>query len=138
METTTHAELASLIGNWDYDDKFTNNLIKLATNNGLVIVTAIGDDVIKFQGSVKDEADCRRGGDVFLGIEDGEILVFKKQNDAKSRIRIQGVWEKHRIYTWKFRILIPYANFPHSKFKVLRGGNSWCEGIVFSIKDIGA
>lgn len=128
----THVELAALIGTFDYEDKFTQNVIKTATLNGLVIVTAIGDDVIKFQGSIKDEADCLHGGDVFLAREGEEVIVFKKQCPDKTRIKIQGVWEKYRTYTWKFRTLLP-----HSKFTLNRNGKKWCEGIVFSVKDIG-
>lgn len=132
MNIITHAELAQLIGTFDYEDKFTPSVIKLATTNGLVIVTAIGDDVIKFHGSIRDEADCMRGGDVFLQREGDEVVVYKKQCPERKRIKLQGIWEKHRTYTWKFRTLLP-----HSKFKMNKGGKSWCECIIFSIKDIG-
>lgn len=127
----THSELAALIGTHDYKDKFTPYVTNLAMKNGLVIVTAIGDDVVKFHGAIRDEADCMRGGNMFLQKEGLETLVFKKQNDANTRLRLQAIWEKHRIYLWKFRLSIP-----HSKFTVMRDDKKWCEAIIFSTKEL--
>lgn len=127
----THVELAQLIGEHDYDDSFTSFVIKTASANRLVIVTAIGNDVIKLQGSMKDEVDCFHGGNIYFEREGDGVEAYKKQSVNGNRKVLETIWEMHRLFLWKFR-----SKIPHSKFKINKNGRSFCEGIIFSLNDI--
>lgn len=127
MELITPEILAKELDNRVYDDKLTKYVIKLAKDNNLVIVSAIGDDVIQFSGFIKDEVDCFRGGNIYLD-KDG---VYTKQSIENSRKIIQVLWEKQRLYTWKF-----ITKIPHQTFSIKKDGKNFCLGIVFKMNNI--
>jgi|SRR6478609_1717626 len=127
MELITPEELAKQLDGRDYDDKMTKYVIKLARDSGLVIVSAIGDDVIQFSGFIKDEVDCFRGGNIYMD-KDG---TYTKQSSDNSRKIIQVLWEQHRLYIWKF-----ITKIPHNTYSIKRDGKNFCLGMVFSMKDI--
>jgi len=132
MAKVTHSELAKIIlekGECNSEDSFTKHLLKIARDSRLVILTAIGDDVLSFQGFFKDEADCLKGGDLYLRMEDDECVVYTKKKEGCKKI--QSFWEEYRVFKWRFITLIP-----HSKFAVNKGGKKWCESIIFSVDDI--
>lgn len=125
MQVITYEELAKLINGHNQEDKLTKYVMKIARDNNLVIVSAIGDDTISFDGAFHDEADLFRGGDVYIA-EDG---VYTKPKEG--RVKINVFWEDKGLCVWKFLTVIP-----HSKFIVNRNGKKWCEGIVFDLKKI--
>jgi len=129
MNKVTHSELANMIKEHNYEDKLTKYILKVARENRLIILTAIGDDVLSFSGFFHDEADCLKGGDVYLKMEDGECMVYTKKKEQSKKI--SSFWEEYRVYTWRFLTLVP-----HSKFCIKRNGKKWCEAIVFSADDI--
>lgn len=123
----TAKQLAEMLDGFSTDDKFTTHVLKLAKSNNLVIVTAIGIDCVQFNGAISDEADCYKGGDLFIDKES----VYIRQDKDKSRKLITAFWEKNRIYTWKF-----ITKIPHAKFSMLQDGKKWCEAIIYCIDDI--
>lgn len=125
----THSELAKMLEGHNAEDKFTKYVNKVARDNRLVILTSIGDDVLKFSGFFNDEADCMRGGEVHLRMEGEECYVYTKSKDNTRRI--MSFWEENRQITWKFMTPIP-----HSKFLIKKDGKKWCEAIVFSVNDL--
>ena len=130
MGRITHSELAKMLDGHNYEEGFTKYVTKIARDNKLIMLTAIGDDVLKFSGLFNEEADCFRGGDVFLKIEDGECVVYTKKKDGSKKV--QSFWNEHTYsYSWKFLTLIP-----HSKFCIRRNNKKWCEAIIFSVDDV--
>jgi hypothetical protein len=125
MQTTTYEELAKLINGHNYEDSFTKYVMKIARDNSLVIVSAIGDDTIQFDGAFHDEIDLFRGGDVYV-TEEG---IFTKPKEG--RIKINVFWEDRGLCVWKFLTIIP-----HYKFIINKDSRRWCEGIVFCLKDL--
>ena len=129
MSKVTHSDLAKMLDGHDSKDKFTKYVLKMARDSRLIILTTIGDDVLNFSGFMHDEADCLRGGDVFLKIESGECIVYtKKKDDSK---KICSFWDNKSIFKWKF-----LTNIPNSKFSYTKDGKRWCEAIIFSVDDI--
>jgi hypothetical protein len=125
----THSALAQMLEGHNAEDKFTKYVNKIARDNRLVILTTVGDDVLKFTGFFNDEADCMRGGDVHLRMEGEECWIYTKPKESTKKIT--SFWEEHRAFTWKF-----LTNIPHSKFCVRKGGRKWCEAIVFSVDEL--
>jgi hypothetical protein len=128
MTAVTHSDLAKMLDGHEADD-FTKHVFKTARDNRLVMLYPIGDDVLKFSGFFNNEADCFRGGDVHLVIENGELEVYRKAKESTKKII--AFWEEHRAYTWKFLTTIP-----HSKFTIRKNGKKWCEAIIFKVDDI--
>lgn len=132
MNKVTHSELVKIIsekGDCNYEDNFTKHLLKIARDNRLVILTTVGDSSLIFQGFFKEEADCFRGGDLFLKMEDGDCMVYTKKKEGSKKI--SAFWEEYRVFKWRFLTLIP-----HSKFTVKRNGKNWSESIIFSVDDV--
>jgi len=150
MTITTSEELAKSLNNRDSSDPYTKYVVKTAKENGLVIVSAIGDDTITLCGGITDEFYLVKGGDIFIAKEvvaernyigsDGikrveksytEYIPYVKQNEAKTRKKINVFWEEHRLFTWKFLTTIP-----NHTFDIKCNGKNFCKGMVFSLKDI--
>lgn len=127
MEITTTEALAKLLDGHNLEEGMTKFVLKIARENKLVIVSAIGDDVVVFNGAFSDEVDCFRGGKIFMD-KDG---TYTKQSLDRTRKEINVFWEKNRTYLWKFLTLIP-----HHKYSIKREGRNFCEGIIFSMNDI--
>lgn len=125
MSAVTYEELAKLIDGHNQEDQLTKYVMKIARDNHLIIVSAIGDDTISFDGAFHDEADLFRGGDIYIA-EDG---VYTRPN--QDRVKINVFWENNGLCVWKFLTVIP-----HSKFIINKNNKKWCEGIVFSLKNL--
>lgn len=125
MQRTTYEDLAKLITGHNYDDSFTKYVMKIARENNLVIVSAVGDDTVQFDGTFHDEIDLFRGGNVYVTSEG----IFTKPKDG--RVKINVFWEDKGLCVWKF-----ITTIPHSKFNINRNGKKWCEGIVFSLSNL--
>lgn len=125
MSISTHQELAMLINGHNHDDSFTKYVMKIARENNLVIVSAIGDDTIQFDGVFHDEIDLFRGGDIYV-TEEG---IFTRPKE--DRVKINVFWEDKGLCVWKFLTIIP-----HSKFNINKSKKKWCEGIVFCLNDL--
>lgn len=142
MQIITSEGLAKSLDNFNAEDRFTRSVIKLAKDNNLIIVSAIGNDTITFNGALTDEFELFKGGDIFMAKEvfvptiEGhkeiiEYVPYLKQSEKKDRIRINVFWEKNRLYTWKFLTIIP-----HAKFTIKKDNKYFCQGIIFSLNDI--
>lgn len=131
MKTITSVELSELLNGFNVEDKFTRNIVKIAKDSNLVIVSAIGDDTITFSGALTDEFDLLHGGMIFLSKEDGEYLPYLRQNKDKTRSAIEVFWEKHSYFKWKFLTLIK-----HTTYDLKKDNKNFCKGIIFNLNDI--
>lgn len=131
MQKITAAELAIQLNGFNVEDSFTRNVIKLAKDSNLVIVSAIGDDTITFSGAVTDEFDLLHGGQIFMAKEGDEYIPYTKQSKDKSRKVIEVFWNRHGLFRWKFLTLIT-----HSVYDLKKEGRSFCKGIIFNVNDI--
>lgn len=145
MNITTSELLAKSLNGIETED-YTKNVIRLAKDSKLVIVSAIGDDTITFCGAITDEFYLVKGGDIFIAKEEvpatsyaGKILEkaytdyvpYRKQSVNNDRKKINVFWEERAYFTWKF-----ITTIPHNMFDIKKNGKNFCKGIVFSLNDI--
>lgn len=125
-------EFAKSISGKEYGyPQFTREEIKIAKENGFVIVYGYSDDLMEFDGTIQDEADCYLGGDVY----------FHKSGVVKGGMRlasskIAAIWDRDEddngnMITWAYETKIP-----HETFMIYAGGDPYCRGIVFRIEDV--
>jgi hypothetical protein len=108
-----------------------------AISEGLVMVFGGSDDLMKFEGAINDEIDCFNGGTAYFdekgllknGCSDEDCPYFlEKKETAKT---IEAVWHDEKEVSWTYETKIP-----HATFEIMRDGEVYCIGIVFSINDL--
>lgn len=133
--------LASLLDGIQYPAHRTisKDLIEQAKASGLVIVFGASDDLMEFEGAIRDEFGCYNGGTALVdaegllpdreNIEDDDELkaFFKREPIAK---KIKAVWDKDG-FSWIYE-----TDIPHSTFDVWEGEDGYCRGIVFALADL--
>lgn len=130
----TIKEFAAILNNREYDNpQFTKEEIKVAKDNGFVIVYGASDDLMEFEGAICDEGGCFDGGEVWFDkygvVDEPEPTVYKC---------IEAVWcdsdvvdENENMITWSYK-----TDIPHETFMIYEYGEPYCRGIVFSIDDV--
>ena len=137
----TKEELAARLNGREYRDEVKPREYVEARTAGLVIVYGASDDLMEFDGAIRDEVGCYGGGTVLLdehGLlsrdtsdysDDLRLLAFLTRK-AKAR-SIRAVWGKDGV-SWAYE-----TDIPHATFDVLEDGDVYCRGIVFALADIG-
>ena len=109
---------------------------RYAKDNGAVIVFGASDDLIVFQGAIRDEADCYGGKTIYFnrsGVLQSECDMddcpyFEKIKIGASKIK--AIWDSEG-YAWTYE-----TDIPHETFVIMDDGEKYCRGIVFSIDDV--
>ena len=66
---------------------FTEKEIQTAKDNGWVIVTGASDDLMEFEGAIRDEGVCFDGGKVFFSKSDIPHETFMVYEDEEPYCR---------------------------------------------------
>jgi len=132
-------ELVDKLNGLRYPLNISSDLISMAKESGLVIVTGRSDDIVSFCGAVDGEGEAYDGGDVFVhsegvldnfeNLESENELEEYYANKGKSQV-IHAFWYKGDV-KWSYDTKIP-----HKTFKLLKGDDVACVGLVFSVSDI--
>ena len=107
---------------------FSKEDIKIAKENGFVIVTGVSDDLMELEGAIEDEAGCFDGGKVYIskrGVEEN-----------KTKNMIEALWCQTKDENG---VVIPWAyetKIPHETFLVMDAGEVYCRGIMFDMNDV--
>lgn len=107
---------------------FSKEDIKIAKENGFVIVTGASDDLMELEGAIEDEAGCFDGGKVYIskrGVEEN-----------KTKNMIEAMWCQTKDENG---VVIPWAyetKIPHETFLVMDAGEVYCRGIMFNVNDV--
>ncbi len=109
---------------------------------GLVVVYGASDDLMEFEGAIRDEFDCYNGG---IALVDGQGLLdrdrIEEDDDEgvaefvarkKAARKIEALWCAEPGYSWTYR-----TDIPHATFEVVEDGEPYCRGIVFALADLG-
>lgn len=128
----TLKELAEkLDGTMEYPS-MSKDIVKAAAESGIVIVHGCSDDLIEFEGAIRDEAGCFDGGKVYFNkygfLEEGSaaagsIKVFWCGQCEDEKRPFEAPWEYE-------------TDIPHETFRMYDGEEFYCKGIVFYLKDI--
>ena len=138
----TKEEFASGLNNREYGSELTQYERQRAKESGLVVVYGASDDLVEFDGAIRDEGGCYDGGDVYFdrtGVaQNGEKLANKitavwcgKVDDEPAGDLSEFQTENRETITWTYK-----TDIPHATFMVYEDGEPYCRGIVFSIEDI--
>ena len=130
MDIKEFAEKIS--GRVNHYPMFTNGELLTAKDNGFVIVYGVSDDLMEFEGAIRDEGDCFEGGNVYFdrnGVS---------QDGTECANCIKALWcddsardENGVMFTWAYE-----TDIPHETFTIYKDGEPYCRGIVFSIDDV--
>ncbi len=131
-------ELAALLTGCEYRNEITRELAAEAKKHGLVVVYGASDDLMEFEGVIRDEVGCYEGGTAYLtsdGLltnecDDDECPSFAKLK-AKAAT-IESEWDNDG-YSWTYK-----TEIPHETFEVVEDGDKYCRGIVFALADVPA
>ena len=100
---------------------FSKEDIKIAKENGFVIVTGASDDLMELEGA----------------IEGGKVYISKMGVEEKNtKNMIEALWCQTKDENG---VVIPWAcetKIPHETFLVMDAGEVYCMGIVFDANDV--
>ena len=138
----TAKELAEMLSGRKYGMEITSEEARAAKDAGLVVVYGYSDDNVEFRGAINHETNSYDGGTVYLtanGVlegpacscaEDCECPYFAKEREKVQTIK--AVWHDEGGPCWTFE-----TDIPHETFTIMEDGEPFCEGIVFSMADLG-
>jgi len=139
----TKEELAAQLDGIKYPAyrSITKEQFAAARESGLVIVYGASDDLMEFDGAIRDEFGCYEGGTAFIdknGLidrsqidDDDDEAIHEFVERKKSGHAIEAFWCKRGEYTWAYETSIPHATFTITNEEEL-----YCRGLVFSITDL--
>lgn len=126
-------EFAKSISGKEYGyPQFTKEEIEAAKENGFVIVYGCSDDLMEFEGAIREEIGCYENGMAWVKGD--------RANDCPMSVgekTIKAIWcggEKDdggQEITWTYE-----TEIPHETFMIYEGEKPYCRGIVFSIYDV--
>lgn len=132
---TTQDAAAALDGN-EYGKEGSPELFLAMARAGLVAVYGASDDLMEFEGVIRDEVGACDGSRAFLDkrgllqndCQDEDCPYFKKLKEKATTIT--ALWDTGG-FSWRFETAIP-----HVKFVIKEDGENYCEGIVFDLGDV--
>lgn len=131
----TAGQFARILSLRDFEDGVYDIEIECAERNDLVIVYGYSDDLIELDGAIPAEGSCFEGGRFHLEQEKG---LWRLKRGLGRCNNITALWnDSMAVNDDGERILWSYkTDIPHKKFIMNRCGEPYCEGFVFSEKDL--
>lgn len=113
--------------------QFTKEEIRIAKENGFVIVYGCSDDLMEFEGTIEDEKGVYDGGIAYFN--KNEICMGIRSERERCPNCIMAHWceaeENGKPICWTYE-----TEIPHETFMIYEDGEPFCRGIVFSIEDL--
>ena len=130
-------DLAAKLDGTEYPMRVDKETSDAARAAGLVIVYGASDDLMEFEGAIREELDCYGGGTAYLN-ETG-LLVNECDCDEcphfrkikEGAMQIKALWCKVGEYSWAYE-----TDLPHETFEVVEDGEKYCQGLVFALADV--
>jgi hypothetical protein len=147
----TKEQLAELLDGMEYGQEFCDKAglgaMTYAHDDGLIIIYGQSDDLLEFEGAIREEVGAWGGTSVQLYANDDGAGVlptwesFKEDfddedeyvryfHDKKCSKTITAEWDKND-YSWWIETAIPFA-----PFDIMEDGGKYCRAIVISLDDI--
>jgi hypothetical protein len=128
--------LAAQLDGMEYPFDVPKPLKDMAFENGLVIIYGGSDDLMEFEGAIRDEITCYDGGTAYL--LDGKLLKNECDDPRcpyyyrirKTARKIIAIWDTDG-YSWIYK-----TDIPHVTFDIVEGRDKYCRGIVFDLKEV--
>lgn len=137
-EVTKESVAAALTGS-SYPFDVPREVAAQAKSAGLLIIYGASDDLMEFDGIIRDEVGCYDGGSALLDrsglvqrdddATDDEIAdyVIRKRSSAK----VDALWAAEGEYSWTYA-----TDVPHATFEIVEDGEPYCRGIVIDTRDL--
>jgi len=133
-------QLAEILDGRARGKEVTHEEHEIAKENGLVIVFGHSDDSMIFNGAIRGQVACWKGGTAYL---DKNGLKEETNPDDSKIVRAVYAESDERIFQgkayWTFETTIPHAKFRIYEDDICdneqrdEDDDMWCEGIVFDI-----
>lgn len=129
----TNEEWATILNGREYRNEVTDDEQLQMAAEGIVAAFAQSDDILRMVGAIDDEFyDCtpvsQSGAPVNM-CEEGCPYFEEKVKDLPE---VDVDWQK-----WEDFFIVNISNdVPHARFSIQEDGDQYCEGIVFSLKDL--
>lgn len=102
-------------------------LKKKLKEEGIVLVYGYSDDLMEFDGAIRDELD----------VYDGGVVSTNFLGDEYKDIEIEALWCKEENYDWFYKTEIEHENFDIlGEPEYYKGDKRYCKGLIFYLKDI--
>lgn len=119
-----------------YGDECNSDLHRRLKTAGIVAVFGGSDDLIYFAGAANDELGARNGKPFYF-TNKGLLLnecghkdcPYYEREEASAAV-VTAVWNDGG-FSWRYK-----TELPHETFIIYEGSETYCEGIVFALKDI--
>jgi hypothetical protein len=122
-------DLAYTLNGRKRGDEIRKEELKIAKDNGLVVVYGYSDDNLEFNGAIDDEIGAYEGIKVFIN---SKLEIKNKAKEGRKLVK--AIWCPEDVAcSWLIK-----SEIPNSPFDIMdRETNEvFCRGIVFDIKDI--
>jgi len=146
----TKEELAEIITGRDRREELAFFYKELVKKSGLVIIYGASDDIIEFDGFIRDEIGAYEGTDFIIAMPGDEIPVDEEEETyrkvkvltpvALNRKQVneknffQALWSPEELdCSWLIT-----TTLPHAPFDIMEDGELFCRGMVIDIKDLQA
>lgn len=128
-------ELAARLNGAEYPLSIGSVIGAEAKASGLVIVYGASDDLMEFEGAIRDELGAYEGTTAY--ITPAGLLQNECENDEcphfetlkATAATIEALWDSDG-YSWTYKTAIP-----HETFEIVEDGEKYCRGIVFTLAD---
>lgn len=132
----TPQEAATKIDGGEYRKEISKEMADALRESGLVAVYGASDDLMEFEGAIRDEVGCYDGGTAHLtpnglltnDCDDDNCPHFKRSK--KKAAVIKAKWDEGG-FSWRYE-----TEIPHAKFVIKEDDENYCEGIVFRLADV--
>lgn len=130
-------ELATALNNSTYPFRIHKDFIDASKEAGLVIVYGASDDLMEFEGAIRDELGAYEGTMAYLtsagllqnDCDNDECPHFEKMKERAAKI--EALWASEGDYSWTFK-----TEIAHETFEIVEDGEPYCRGIVFALADV--
>lgn len=127
------ADLAYQLDNIGYHPDFTKEQLQFAIDNGLVIVYGASDDLMEFDGAIREELSAWEG--TVALVDAHGVITEDRSEPAGPHQSIYAFWCSDEAdadgFTWSYK-----TDIPHSTFRMMDGEEKYCRGIVFALADV--
>lgn len=125
-------EFATMLNGREYGyPQFNQEELRIAKDNGFVIVSGASDDLVELEGAITDEGGCWEGGTISVkAIPDGGIVHNCERSNTFS---FDVKWckdkdENGNVIPWTYDVPIE-----HEVFMIYDDGAPYCRGFVFKV-----
>lgn len=128
--------LAALLSGRKIGDEITDEQVKIARDNGLVVLFGASDDLVELEGAIRDEVGAYGDNNLVLFYKGDLYSTQCEADECPHEMAIQDKCKTIKAIfggdiSWTYE-----TEIPHETFDIYEGDEIYCRGLVFSVEDI--